>query len=191
MTAPRVLPPAFFARPAEAVALELLGKTLVRHRGRRLEALPITETEAYVGPEDLASHAARGRTGRTEVMFGPAGRFYVYLIYGMYWMLNVVTGDVGHPAAVLIRGAGTVAGPGRLTRALAITGALNGKAAAERTGLWIADGGITPPAETIERTARIGVDYAGPIWAAKEYRFVLKPPASSRPLKGRTPSPNP
>lgn len=183
MTAPRLLPPAFFARPAEAVALELLGKTLIRRRGRRLEALPITETEAYVGPEDLACHAARGRTARTEVMFGPAGRFYVYLIYGMYWMLNVVTGDTGHPAAVLIRGAGAgaVAGPGRLTRALAITGALNGKPSVERTGLWIADMGTAPPAEAILRTARIGVDYAGPIWAAKEYRFVLKPPPRPAP----------
>jgi DNA-3-methyladenine glycosylase len=176
MTRAHVLPPAFFARPAEEVALDLLGKTLIRRRGRRLEAFGITETEAYVGPEDLACHAARGRTQRTEVMFGPAGRFYVYLIYGMYWMLNVVTGDVGHPAAVLIRGAGAIAGPGRLTRALEITSAFNGKPASARTGLWIADVGESPPADTILRTARIGVDYAGPIWAAKEYRFVLKTP---------------
>jgi DNA-3-methyladenine glycosylase len=174
MTSPPVLPPAFFARSAEEVALDLLGKTLVRRRGRRLEAFSITETEAYVGPEDLACHAARGRTKRTEVMFGPAGRFYVYLIYGMHWMLNVVTGDVDHPAAVLLRGAGAIEGPGRLTRALKVTGALNGKSACERTGLWIADPGDVPPAEAILRTARIGVDYAGPIWAAKEYRFVLK-----------------
>jgi DNA-3-methyladenine glycosylase len=173
MTPIRALPPAFFARPADEVALALLGKSLVRRRGRRLEAWRITETEAYVGPEDLASHAARGRTARTEVMFGPAGRFYVYFIYGMYWMLNVVTGDVGHPAAVLIRGAGEVEGPGRLTRALAITGALNGKPSTERTGLWIADPGDPPPARAILRTPRIGVDYAGPLWSAKPYRFVL------------------
>ena len=127
MISPQVLPPAFFALPAEEVALALLGKTLVRRRGKRLEAFGITETEAYIGPEDLACHAARGRTQRTEVMFGPAGRFYVYLVYGMHWMLNVVTGEVGHPAAVLIRGAGAIEGPGRLTKALAITGDLNGK----------------------------------------------------------------
>ena len=190
MISPQVLPPAFFALPAEEVALALLGKTLVRRRGKRLEAFGITETEAYIGPEDLACHAARGRTQRTEVMFGSAGRFYVYLVYGMHWMLNVVTGEVGHPAAVLIRGAGALEGPGRLTKALAITGALNGKPAAERTGLWIGDSGETPQAGAILRTARIGVDYAGPIWAAKEYRFVLKKPEAYPPLKGRAPSPN-
>ncbi len=190
MTSPQMLPPAFFARPAEEVALDLLGKSLVRRRGRRLEAFRITETEAYIGPEDLACHAARGRTARTEVMFGPAGRFYVYLVYGMHWMLNVVTGDVGHPAAVLIRGAGTIEGPGRLTKTLAITGTLNGKIASEPTGLWVADPGDALPAGAVLRTARIGVDYAGPVWAAKEYRFVLRKQEAAAPLKGRAPSPN-
>jgi len=82
-----------------------------------------------VGPDDLASHAARGRTKRNKVMFGPPGMFYVYFVYGMHWMLNVVTGPVGYPAAVLIRGIEGIQGPGRLTKALRINGNLNGRAA--------------------------------------------------------------
>jgi DNA-3-methyladenine glycosylase len=169
----QALPRSFFERPAEEVALGLLGKALVRRRNGQIETFSITETEAYVGPEDRACHGSRGRTRRTEVMFGPAGRFYVYFIYGTYWMLNVVTGEVGYPAAVLIRGAGDIEGPGRLTRALGITGSFNGKASAARTGLWVADLGESAPHEAILRTPRIGVDYAGPIWAAKHFRFVL------------------
>lgn len=168
------LPGSFFERPAEDVALGLLGKALVRRRGRRLQAYIITETEAYVGPEDLACHAARGRTKRNEIMFGRAGTFYVYLIYGMHWMLNVVTSEVGYPAAVLLRGVERIEGPGRLTKALGVTSSFNGKQAVERTGLWFADARLTPRPDEILRTARIGVDYAGPIWSAKEYRFLLK-----------------
>jgi DNA-3-methyladenine glycosylase len=168
------LPGSFFERPAEDVALGLLGKALVRRRGRRLQAYIITETEAYVGPEDLACHAARGRTKRNEIMFGRAGTFYVYLIYGMHWMLNVVTGEVGYPAAVLLRGVERIEGPGRLTKALGVTTRFNGKQAVERTSLWFADLGQVPRPDEILRTARIGVDYAGPIWSAKEYRFLLK-----------------
>ncbi len=93
----------FFKRPAAAVARDLLGKALVRQRGNgRLSAI-ITETEAYEGVHDLASHSARGLTPRTAVMFGPPGRFYVYRIYGLHWMLNIVTGEIDEAAAVLIR----------------------------------------------------------------------------------------
>ncbi|MCI0620025.1 DNA-3-methyladenine glycosylase [Candidatus Wolfebacteria bacterium] len=95
----------FFARDARTVARELLGKYLVRRYQGREAAYMITEVEAYVGPHDKASHAHRGRTKRTEVMFGKAGRFYVYLVYGMYWMLNIVTDADDYPSAVLIRGA--------------------------------------------------------------------------------------
>lgn len=95
----------FFRRPATEVARALIGKILVRHiHGKAFQAR-VVETEAYLGPHDLASHASKGRTRRTEVLFGPAGRAYVYLIYGMYEMLNVVAGGVGEAQAVLIRAA--------------------------------------------------------------------------------------
>jgi DNA-3-methyladenine glycosylase len=110
-----VLDPAFFARAADIVARDLLGRTLVRRtKGKRI-ALTITETEAYMGPHDLACHAARGRTPRTEVMYGPPGSLYIYFVYGLHWMLNVVTREEGYPAAVLIRAAGKITGPARLT----------------------------------------------------------------------------
>ena len=169
------LPPEFFDRPADKVARDLLGKALLRRQGRSVTTHIITETEAYIGPQDLASHAAGGRrTKRTEIMFGQAGTLYVYFVYGMHWMLNVVTGEIGYPAAVLIRGIEGAEGPARLTRALNITGELNGKLARKGSGLWFADCGSQPASNAILRTARIGVDYAGPVWAAKKYRFVLK-----------------
>ena len=130
----------------------------------------ITETEAYLGPHDLACHSARGRTARTEVMFGPPGTLYIYLVYGLHWMLNVVTGPPG--SAVLLRSAGGVNGPGRLGAALAITGALNGKAAQPSTGLWFED---RPAAGRVIATPRIGVDYAGQFWSRRKLRFVCAP----------------
>jgi DNA-3-methyladenine glycosylase len=165
-----VLEPAFFAEAAETVAPGLLGKTLVRRiNGKRL-ALTITETEAYLGPHDLACHAARGRTVRTEVMYGPPGTLYMYFVYGLHWMLNVVTGQEGYPAAVLIRAAGDISGPAKLTRALAIDGALNGRTAGPEAGLWFESG--KPPARIVA-TPRIGVAYAGPRWSSRKLRFVL------------------
>src|SRR5829696_7374263 len=91
-----VLDDGFYERPALDVARDLLGKYLVRRVGRRQVAAVIYETEAYIGPHDLACHASKGCTGRTEVMFGPAGRWYVYFIYGVHWMLNVVTDQPGY-----------------------------------------------------------------------------------------------
>ena len=113
-----MLPATFFQRPAAKVARDLLGKKLVRQQGSALTLFMIVETEAYEGAHDLASHSSRGRTPRTEVMFGPAGRFYVYRGYGLHWMLNIVAGDVGDAAAVLIRGLGGISGPGRVAAAL-------------------------------------------------------------------------
>src|SRR4029079_3799991 len=126
----------------------------------------ITETEAYVGPQDLASHASKGRTKRNEAMFGPPGTFYVYFLYGLHWMLNVVTGPVDYPAAVLIRGVEGIVGPARLTKALGINGDLNGKMAGRETGVWFGEG-PRPMRKQIIRSARIGVDYAGPVWSLK------------------------
>jgi DNA-3-methyladenine glycosylase len=170
---PRVLPAEFFARPALVVARQLVGKVLVRRLDGRNVAALIFETEAYTGPRDLACHASKGRTGRTEVMFGPAGCWYVYFIYGIHWMLNVVTGQLDHPAAVLIRGAGPWDGPAKLTKALAIDKRLNTRRSTRTSGLWIEDRGFRVPRGTLARTPRIGIDYAGP-WADKPYRFVLQ-----------------
>ncbi len=163
----------FFARPALTVARDLLGKYLVRRVDGEVIAAVITETEAYVGPHDLASHGSKGHTERTSVMFGPAGHWYVYFIYGIHWMLNAVTDEPGHPAAVLIRGAGQWDGPAKLTKALSIDKHFNTLPIARKSELWIEDRGLVIPRRKIHRTPRIGVDYAG-AWAAKPYRFVVE-----------------
>jgi len=171
---PHVLPPKFYARPALVVAKELIGKTLVRRMGGHETSVLITETEAYIGPHDLACHGSKGRTPRTEVMFGPPGFWYVYFIYGMHWMLNVVTDTEGHPAAVLFRGAGPWNGPAKLTKALHIDKRQNTLAASPDSDLWIEDRGFRVPRRKLLRTPRIGVDYSGE-WALKPYRFVISP----------------
>jgi DNA-3-methyladenine glycosylase len=165
------LPQSFFDREAVDVARDLIGCYLVRRKGRVLSKTRIIETEAYVGPHDLACHASRGRTVRTEVMFGPPGILYIYLVYGLHWMLNVVTGPIDFPAAVLIRSVDGICGPGRLSRTLGITDALNGWVASEPSGLWFARDEQIAGLKVV-RTPRIGVEYAGPIWSAKRYRFV-------------------
>jgi len=167
-----ILPSAFFDRPADEVARDLLGKALVRRLGRTEHALLVTETEAYLGPHDLACHSARGRTLRTEAMFGPPGTLYIYLVYGLHRMLNVVTGAEGCAAAVLIRGAGHARGPGRLGRALALTTDLNGKAASPETGVWFEDRDVL--GSRIVAAPRIGVGYAGPRWSRRKLRFTVR-----------------
>ena len=173
----RKLPRSFFARETLTVARQLLGLHLVHEGVHGRQVGRIVETEAYKGPEDLAAHSARGRTQRTEVMFGAAGHAYVYLIYGVWDCLNIVTATHGKPHAVLIRALEPVAGidntthgPGLLCRALHITRALNGT---DMTGdlLWVEQ----PSAKEyrkprIVRATRIGVDYAGD-WAHKPWRF--------------------
>jgi len=173
----QVLSTSFFNRPALTVARELLGKYLVRRIGRMTFCGMITEVEAYDGPDDKACHAHRGKTNRNAVMFGPAGHWYMYFVYGMHWMLNIVTGPKDYPAAVLIRGVvlqdGTeINGPAKLTKALRIDGSLNGKTTARKNGLWIKERGVRVPEKLIRRTPRIGVAYAKE-WARKPYRFVL------------------
>jgi len=169
----KILTKKFFERSALEVAENLLGKYLVRKISGKEIALKINEVEAYDGFEDKASHAHKGRTERNKVMFGEAGRWYVYLVYGMHNMLNIVTGGKDYPAAILIRGAGELSGPGRLTKFLKINKKLNGKNASVETGLWFEDRGDVIDNKKIKRSARVGVDYAGPIWAKKDYRFVL------------------
>ncbi len=164
----------WFARPSYRVAPELLGKVLVARSRHGEIALPITEVEAYHGPRDRASHAARGETPRNRPMFGPAGVWYVYFVYGMHWMLNVVCDAPGTPSAILIRGAGDVVGPARLTKRLGVTKRFDGRPATPRTGLWVEDRGHVVPRRAVRRTPRIGVAYAGETWAAKRWRFVVE-----------------
>lgn len=174
-TVMRALGASFFDRPADRVARELLGASLVMRAGDgRLTRHVIFETEAYLGAHDLACHGSRGPTRRNATMFGAAGHWYVYLCYGMHWMLNVVTGAEGVPAAVLIRGVGDHVGPGRLTKALGIDRSFDGLPAARRAGLWLESGGQPVPRRLIERTPRIGVGYAGE-WAEKPLRFLVDP----------------
>lgn len=158
----------FFCRDVLVVAPELIGKTLVRSIDGTIHKSIITEVEAYRGVEDLACHASKGRTQRTEVMFQQGGLVYVYLIYGMYWMLNFVTGDSGNPQAVLIRGINDCYGPGRLTKRLSINGDLYGEDLVISSRLWVEDRNSSP---IIQSDTRIGVEYAGEEWASKPWRF--------------------
>lgn len=160
-------------RGAVASARWLVGKYLVRrHVDGRVEARMIVETEAYDGERDLACHARVGRTKRTEVMYAAGGVWYVYLCYGVHEMLNLVVGPEGWPAAVLVRGVEGAVGPGRLTKALGIGRELNGSdATGETGGLWIEDRGVRVPRGAITVGPRVGVDYAGPVWAGKPWRF--------------------
>ncbi|MBS0376955.1 MAG: DNA-3-methyladenine glycosylase [Proteobacteria bacterium] len=177
MSASRKLPRSFYLEDTRTVARALLGMHLVhRYRGRRLSGR-IVETEAYLGPHDLAAHSARGRTPRTEVMFGPAGHAYVYFIYGFWDCLNVVTRPAGTPQAVLLRALepldgldARTCGPGLLTRALHVGRRLNG---IDLTGdtLWIERPAPPAPRVRVRRTPRIGIDYAG-AWVAKPWRYL-------------------
>jgi len=136
------------------------------------EKFLITEVEAYRGEEDLACHASKGRTPRTEIMFHEGGLIYVYLIYGMYWMLNVVTANENVPQAVLIRGIQGYDGPGKLTRNLLIDKTFYGEDLISSSRLWI-ENGIQASKVKIKRTPRIGIDYAGEIYKNKLWRFIL------------------
>jgi len=177
MKAAKAIPKSWFRSSATvALARELIGHTLCRRMpDGRIRRLPITETEAYDGPEDLACHAhTNRRTKRTEVMFARGGLTYVYLCYGVHWLLNIVTGPENYPAAVLIRGAGPHDGPGKLTKALAITGDQNRQPLSRANGLWLERPADLPNERDILATPRIGIDYAGPHWSQVPYRFVIR-----------------
>jgi len=172
----KILNTSFFNRPTLTVAEDLLGKFIVKKVGRKEISAMITEVEAYDGFEDKASHAHKGKTERNEIMFADAGYWYVYLVYGMHDMLNIVTGEKDYPAAILIRGiefeGKKISGPGKLTKFLKIDRSFNKKKADKKTGLWIEDRGIWFLDSQIKKTPRIGVDYAGAC-AKKLYRFIL------------------
>ena len=169
------LKPEFFKRDVLKVAPDLLGKTLVRRfSDGRIERYTITETEAYRGTDDLACHASKGRTPRTEVMFREGGLIYVYLIYGMYWMLNFVTNEDNHPSAVLIRGIGEVIGPGKVGRLLELDKSFYGEDIYLSDRLWVEDESDGLVIHTTH--PRVGIDYAGDPWVSKPWRFKMKNP---------------
>lgn len=161
------LPYAFYHRPCLEVARDLIGKVLV-HNGQRLR---ITETEAYCGESDTACHASKGRTKRTEVMYMEAGTIYVYLCYGMHWMLNIVTGEAGQPEAVLIRACAEAPGPGKLTKRLGITGQLNRASVVDSDTLRIEDDGFRCEIVTDKR---VGIGYASQEDQNRLWRFKAK-----------------
>ena len=173
----RILPRVYFNRPTVTVARSLIGKYLVRSINGRMLAGKIVEVEAYVGPQDKACHASKGRTQRTEVLFGPPGVAYVYLIYGMYHCLNVVTEREEFPSAILIRAieidGELIDGPGRLCRALQIDRRLNRVDLTIGKSLWFEDQGILVERGDVGAYPRVGVDYAGE-WAKKPWRFRLR-----------------
>jgi len=161
----------FYQQDAVIVAPKLLGKTVVRIWDDGTESrYRITETEAYLGEEDLACHASKGRTPRTEIMYAEGSYIYVYLIYGMYWMLNVVTGHKNQPQAVLIRGIDTIVGSGKVGRELKIDKSFYGENLLTSNRIWIED---APNEINISTATRIGIDYAGEEWKNKQWRFIL------------------
>ncbi len=160
------LPYEFYCRPCLEVARDLVGKVLY-HNGKRLR---ITETEAYCGEADTACHVSRGRTKRNEVLYADAGTVYVYLCYGMHWMLNLITGEAGDPQGVLIRACETAPGPGRLTKALGITGERNWDSAVTSDRIWVEDDGFSCAVTTGKR---IGIGYASQEDQDRLWRFLL------------------
>ena len=162
----------FYKQDALIVAQRLLGKILVhcREDGTVTRHL-ITETEAYLGEEDLACHASKGRTKRTEIMYSEGGHVYVYLIYGMYWMLNVVTGIEDNPQAVLIRGIDKIVGSGKVGRELKMDKSFYGENMEDSDLIWIED---APDSANFKTAPRVGIDYAGDEWKDKPWRFILQ-----------------
>jgi len=165
------LPKDFYIRDVLEVAPELPGKNMVikLHDGC-LGRFKITEVEAYRGSEDRACHAFKGRTARTEIMFHEGGRLYIYFIYGMYWMLNIVTGEKNIPQAVLIRGVEDYRGPGKLTRSLGIDKSFYGEDLVLSERIWFEDPGLV---HTVKNGPRIGIDYAGEYWKERPWRYFL------------------
>ena len=166
------IPQDFFKHNVLKVASELIGKILVRQfTDKSIQKYRISEVEAYRGGDDLACHANKGKTKRTEIMFGEGGFAYVYLIYGMYWMLNIVTGKENDASAILIRGLEGISGSGRVGKLLQIDKSFNGENLSTSDRIWIEDSGIITKFET---KPRIGIDYAGEPWISKPWRFIIE-----------------
>jgi len=162
----------FYSQDVLEVAPRLPGKKIIRIiNGNRKEFI-IKEVEAYRGTEDMACHASKGRTKRTEIMYHEGGHIYMYLIYGMYWMLNIVTGPKDNPQAILIRQINDVTGPGRVSRELQLDGSFYGERIFESERIWLEEGIISPEIQT---APRIGVEYSGDYWRSVPWRFFINP----------------
>ena len=161
----------FFNRDCLEVAPDLIGKVIVRklENGEEIR-VRITETEAYRGTEDKACHASKGRTPRTEILYRESGLIYVYLCYGIHWLMNVITGEPEQPQGVLFRAGENYCGPARLTKKLGVNKSFNGRSFTEDAEIWIEDDGKK---FTIRTDRRVGIDYAGEEWASKPWRFIL------------------
>ncbi len=167
-----ILTEEFFHRDALEVAPELVGKIIAR----RLEdgtviRERIAETEVYRGEEDLGCHASKGRTKRTEILYGESGVIYVYLCYGMHWLMNVITGEKEQPQGVLFRSGEVKNGPAKLTKYLQIDGSFNGEKLCGNERVWIEDDGTRPELMT---APRVGIDYAGEYWKNVKWRYIAK-----------------
>jgi len=161
----------FYCRDVLEVSPDLLGKILVRSFDNgELRRYRITDVEAYRGEEDRACHASRGRTQHTEVLYSEGGTIYVYLIYGIYWLLNIVTGQKDNPQGVMIRAVEGIYGPGRVGRELKLDKSFRGESIVTNTRLWIEDSDEKPEYIT---APRVGIDYAQE-WKDIEWRFVIK-----------------
>ena len=179
----------FYLQPTLKVAQELLGKFLIRkYRGKKIIGR-IVETEAYIGPQDRASHAYLGkRTPRNQAEYLIGGHIYIYLVYGMYWQLNISTGQAGKPECVLIRALEPIEGfncskkelkkiangPGKLCRWLKLNKSFYGEDLTKSKRIWLEDLGKKVPFSEIVASKRIGIDYAGPYWSRRKWRFYLK-----------------
>lgn len=160
----------FYRQDVFTVAKNLVGKQIVcTHPDGGEIALRITETEAYTDQGDLACHATKGKTDRTAVMFGPGGFVYVYLVYGMHYMLNVVTGEENQAQAVLVRACENYPGPGKLTKHLGIDKSFYGEDLTNSPRIKIVDDGYRPKIVT---APRVGIDYAGEPWVSKPWRYI-------------------
>jgi len=170
MKTPRRLSVRDYRKDAVTLAPKLLGKLLCRKTGRKIIKLRITETEAYFGEDDTACHAHKGKTERTAIMYEDGGHAYIYLCYGVHWLLNVVSGKKDFPEAVLIRGVEGFSGPGKLTKQLQIDKSLNGENLAESNRLWIEDDGVRP---AFTAAKRVGIDYASEQDKNRLWRFLV------------------
>lgn len=160
----------FFDRDCLEVAPELVGKILVHRLSDGTELRErIAETEAYRGEEDKGCHASKGRTKRTELLYGDSGIIYIYLCYGMHWLVNVITGGTDNPQGVLFRAGEIHSGPAKLTKYLKLDGECNGVKLYENSEIWVEDDGCAPEIRT---APRVGIDYAGEYWRNIEWRFI-------------------